>query len=128
MSDGYRLIWAASTLALLMARFFPFELIPLISCPLKTFTYVPCPACGMTRAFMHFVRGDFQVALRVSPLGTLLACAAVAVTIYGALRFTIVRRGWEMKLTRMEATIARIGVVAAVLINWVYLIVSGVAA
>ncbi len=32
-------------------------------CPMLEATGVPCPGCGATRAFVHFVNGDFAGAL-----------------------------------------------------------------
>ncbi|MBR0576835.1 DUF2752 domain-containing protein [Proteiniclasticum sp. BAD-10] len=29
---------------------------------------IPCPSCGMTRAFLHFLQGDLQEAFRFHPL------------------------------------------------------------
>ena len=33
-------------------------------CPFRGITGLPCPACGMTRAGLLFLRGDFQGAFR----------------------------------------------------------------
>ena len=39
----------------------------------------PCPGCGMTTSFAHFVRGQWQQSLRANPAGWLLAitCAGL---------------------------------------------------
>ena len=37
-------------------------------CFIKSVFGVPCPACGMTRAWMSFVRGDFAGAFMFHPL------------------------------------------------------------
>lgn len=45
---------------------------------------LPCPSCGMTTSFAHFVRGNFLASLYVQPMGTVLAALA-ALTFWGAL-------------------------------------------
>ncbi len=37
----------------------------------------PCPGCGMTTCFSHFVRGEFVAAARANPAGLLLAVLCV---------------------------------------------------
>jgi len=43
-----------------------FQNIPL--CPLKFWTGIPCPLCGMTRAFASISHGDFIAAVGYHPL------------------------------------------------------------
>jgi hypothetical protein len=38
-------------------------------CPIRHFTGVPCPTCGMTRAFMALARGDLSAAWQHHALG-----------------------------------------------------------
>ena len=42
-------------------------------CTFRTLFSKPCPGCGMTTSFSHFVRGDLLTAGRVNPAGLLLA-------------------------------------------------------
>jgi hypothetical protein len=42
-------------------------------CPLRLFTGLPCPGCGMTRAFAHLAKGEWSAAVRDHPLAPLLA-------------------------------------------------------
>lgn len=44
-------------------------------CSIRTLFEIPCPTCGMTTSFAHFVRGDLVGACRVNPAGLLVACA-----------------------------------------------------
>ncbi|KAF1300172.1 MULTISPECIES: DUF2752 domain-containing protein [Enterococcus] len=48
-------------------------------CFFKAITGLPCPGCGMTRAFLHFFSGDFTGAFYYHPLFWLVAL------IFGAL-------------------------------------------
>lgn len=113
---------SVSAVLLLLARFFPFETRPVFFCPLRTLSGVPCPGCGMTRAFVRVTHGDLPAALHVSPLGTLLAIAASALVVYTALRLTVLRRGVELHVRGW-----RWGLIGAVAANWVYLLVTGAA-
>lgn len=36
-------------------------------CPLKAFTGISCPACGLTRATIHLVTGNFKEAMLLNP-------------------------------------------------------------
>jgi hypothetical protein len=38
---------------------------------------IPCPGCGLTRAFAHLAKGDWAAALAAHPLGPLLAAEIV---------------------------------------------------
>jgi hypothetical protein len=40
---------------------------------------LPCPSCGMTTSWAHFVRGQWSAALRANVGGTVLAAVAVVV-------------------------------------------------
>jgi len=31
-----------------------------IGCPIRRITHIPCPACGMNRAFLSFIKGDLH--------------------------------------------------------------------
>jgi hypothetical protein len=37
-------------------------------CPFRLFFGIPCPGCGMTRAFFAFFRGDFSGMMQAHPL------------------------------------------------------------
>ncbi|MBE9118606.1 DUF2752 domain-containing protein [Lusitaniella coriacea LEGE 07157] len=41
-------------------------------CPLRTFTGIPCPGCGMTRSFLAIARGDFSGAIAYNLFGPIL--------------------------------------------------------
>jgi hypothetical protein len=42
-------------------------------CPLRRFTGLPCPGCGMTRAFAHLAKGEWTAAVHDHPLAPALA-------------------------------------------------------
>jgi hypothetical protein len=127
-SEGSTVVWLAAAALLVVARMYPFDRFPLVSCPLKSMTGIPCPTCGMTRAFVRITHGQWATAFHVSPLGALLALASVGVAIYGLLRLTVWRRPFELQLTPTESRVLRGVVVSAFVLNWMYLVVSGAAA
>jgi hypothetical protein len=45
----------------------------LAECQFERQTGVPCPTCGMTTSFAHFVRGDVHKSFYVQPMGMVLA-------------------------------------------------------
>ena len=61
----YRLeIGAIAIVAVLYFSFF----IAGITCPLKFVTGISCPGCGMSRAVMNAVKGDFSAAFSYHPM------------------------------------------------------------
>jgi len=68
-------VWAVLALPLVV----PFQ------CPSARINHMPCPGCGMTRACMFFLHGDFGASFAMHPLAvpTALAQGAFAVaTLY----------------------------------------------
>lgn len=55
------------------------EQLGLAPCSFKSLTRLPCPSCGMTTSFSHFVRGQWLRSLRASTTAFVLAlvCAAM---------------------------------------------------
>jgi hypothetical protein len=41
-------------------------------CPMATFLHVPCPGCGMTRATLAALHGDFAASFHFHPLAVIL--------------------------------------------------------
>lgn len=46
--------------------------IPFLVCPLRHWTGIPCPTCGMTRSFMAIARGNLSQALAEHLFGPIL--------------------------------------------------------
>ncbi len=42
-------------------------------CLFRRLTGIPCPGCGLTRAFAHLAKGEWRAALRDHPLAPLIA-------------------------------------------------------
>lgn len=70
--------WAATGLAALagfalMHVWVPAEGRENALCLLRRLTGIPCPGCGMTRAFAHLAKGEWSAALAAHPCAPLLA-------------------------------------------------------
>jgi Protein of unknown function (DUF2752) len=48
-------------------------------CFVRRLTGIPCPGCGMSRAFAHLAKGEWAAAARDHPLAYLLAAEAALV-------------------------------------------------
>lgn len=51
-----------------------------IGCLIKTLFGIPCPGCGMTRAWLALLRGDFSAAFRWHPLFWLAPVLALLIS------------------------------------------------
>ncbi len=95
-------------------------------CRFHELTGWPCATCGITRGLVALGRGEWRHALRANPLlvsGTLalLGYAAVAAVLW-VLRLPRPRIGLATRGARLAALLA---VVAAVLVNWAFLLADG---
>ncbi len=93
-------------------------------CGLLVVTGQPCPTCGMTTAYAHFVRGQWGRALWVQPAGFVLALAtAAAVPVAG---WALVRGRWPRPINRtIEPTWVFVGFLALMLAGWAFKMVAG---
>jgi hypothetical protein len=46
-------------------------------CLSRRLFHLPCPACGLTRAFAHLAKGEWRAAVTLHPLAPVLALEAV---------------------------------------------------
>lgn len=72
-------------------------------CQFLARTKIPCPSCGMTTSFSHFVRGNVLASIHVQPMGTLLAIGA-GLTFWGGLYVAVTGRPMHRLLRRFPAT------------------------
>ena len=57
-----------------------------LTCPLRRFTGVPCPLCGMTTAAAALAGGDLGASLAANPFLLVLALGTLAMTVLMAAR------------------------------------------
>lgn len=112
--------------ALIAAAVFPFHRLPSL-CGFKNVTGHPCVACGMTRSWVHMIHGRVEAALIQNPVGSALFAATAVALVYLA-----ARRLWRVPAVRLrtsppEALAIRITIGTALIINWAYVWLSGVA-
>lgn len=93
-------------------------------CNFKLWTGFPCPSCGSTRALGCLAHLDLAGAFAMNPLAT-LAAAAVALWALLDLILLPARRSLSLGLNpSWTKPLLRLAV-AAVAVNWVYLIAAG---
>lgn len=56
--------------------------VSLWSCPIRHFTGVPCPTCGMTRSFLALARGDWSAAISYHAFGPVLVGLLLLIVIH----------------------------------------------
>lgn len=61
-------------------------------CGMLVMTGLPCPTCGMTTAFAHFVRGQFLRSFAVQPAGFVLAGGTVGLGVVAGV--ALIRGRW----------------------------------
>jgi hypothetical protein len=113
---------AIAGLSFLVARFAPvLGLFP--ACPFQAALELPCASCGMTRAFVALAHGDVAASVAASPFGALLAAAAWSFAGLALVR-PVVGFRWP-ELAPRAARAAAIAGIAALLLNWGWLVVAG---
>jgi hypothetical protein len=87
-------------------------------CPLKSATGLPCPGCGLTRASVALLRGDFATSFSLHAFAPILLCGVAAVAV-AALLPAARREAFAGLVARFERrTRASYLVVAALLLYW----------
>jgi hypothetical protein len=98
--------------------------LPINFCMFKRLTGWPCPTCGGTRTLGRLFALDVWGALTMNPLAALGALALLA---WGVADLALLARGRSLAVSvspRMASAL-RVGLAAAVALNWAYLIVAG---
>jgi hypothetical protein len=98
--------------------------LPIAVCLFHAITGLPCMTCGATRALGQLAVGDVRGALAMNPLATL---GAFAILPWGVGDIALMPRGRALSLevAPSAARALRVMAVAAVLVNWGYLIAVG---
>ena len=86
-------------------------------CSLRLLCGIPCPSCGMTTSFAHFVRGQFLASFRANPAGLLLA-AVCAVQVPWGLASVIRGRLLGMENPSETVFAVIVALIIAISVNW----------
>jgi hypothetical protein len=120
----HELIWLSVSLGSLALAVGWFALgLPWPHCAFHDLTGLPCLTCGATRSTIEFFHGSFATAWSWNPLMFVLLCALSG---YDAYAFTVI----ALRAPRLRVAITadatkryvRVLVIAAVALNWIYLI------
>lgn len=91
-------------------------------CLSRRLLHIPCPGCGLTRAFAHLAKGEWAAAFVLHPLAPVLALEAIL----GWLAWGVAlarRRAFRLP-ARFEAALA-LGHVVALCAVWVVRLATG---
>ena len=96
-----------------------------IPCLFRTIAQIPCPSCGMTRAWEALGRLEFALAFRMHPL---LAAGYFALWLYVPYALGACLGLWprlEIRCSPRQARLLRLGTIASMAMTWTYLIWDG---
>jgi uncharacterized protein DUF2752 len=120
----HELLWLAVSLgSVAVAALWMGMGLPWPHCTFHDLTGLPCLTCGATRAAVHFFHGNFLRALEWNPLAFAALCAVSVFDIYAAL--ALVTRAPRLRIAQLkssEKNWMRVVVVAALILNWCYLL------
>jgi len=120
----HELIWLSVSVASLgLAATWLALGLPWPRCLFHDLTGRPCLTCGMTRSAIQFFHGHFLAALKWNPLVFAVLCGVTAFDLYAF--FALVTRAPRLRIifwTASEKKFARIIVITALALNWVYLL------
>ena len=91
------------------------------SCPLRSYTGIPCLSCGATRSAVLI--GEFELfeALKMNPLFTLLVIAGVLWGLFSLL-MTLLNIDGKFERPGLSREKSRLIILSLLVSNWIYLI------
>jgi hypothetical protein len=119
----HELIWLSVSLSsVTVAAIWLAMGLPWPICVFHQLTGLPCMTCGMTRCAIEFFHGHFFAALKWNPLVFAFLCGVTAFDLYAFV--VLVTRAPRLRIAfrQVEKKSARVVVVAALALNWVYLL------
>ena len=116
---------ALIALAMPVVRLFNLDNLGITFCYFKATTGKPCFTCGSTRAFGYLAKFDLASAFAVQPLVTAAVLFVLAWGLIDALLMTRAKRT-SVVLEGRALRVASISLAGLAVLNWVYLIATGV--
>jgi hypothetical protein len=120
----HELIWLSVSLASLgLAAAWLTIGLPWPRCIFHEITSLPCVTCGMTRCGIQFFHAHFLAALKWNPLVFMALCSVTAFDLYAFA--TLAMRGPRLRIcfyNQTAKTFVRGAVIAALVLNWIYLL------
>jgi hypothetical protein len=120
----HELIWLTVSLgSLALAAAWLAVGLPWPRCAFHEITGLPCFTCGMTRCGIQFFQAHFLAALKWNPLVFTALCGLTAFDLYAFGK--LAARGPRLRIyfcTQTAKTFARIAVISALVLNWIYLL------
>ena len=120
----HELIWLGVSLASLgLAAAWLTIGLPWPRCIFHEITSLPCVTCGMTRCGIQFFHAHFLAALKWNPLVFMALCSVTAFDLYAFA--TLATRGPRLRIcfyNQAAKTFVRGAVIAALVLNWIYLL------
>jgi hypothetical protein len=119
----HELIWlSVSVVSLTSAALWLALGLPWPVCVFHQLTGLPCLTCGMTRCGIEFFHGHFLAALKWNPLIFALLWGVIAFDLYALAAVALRRPRLRMLFRKTEKKYARGVLVAALALNWFYLV------
>jgi hypothetical protein len=92
---------------------------PVKLCLTAVALHLPCPGCGMTRATLALLRGDFARAVAIHPLAPAIAPFVTGLLVVQAIAY--VRTGQGLGTARVPRAIEQLGAALVILLFGVWL-------
>ena len=93
-------------------------------CLIKHFTNIPCPSCGTTRSIFSLYNGNFINALRINPLGLLVAAIMVLAPLWILIDVVTKRKTLFELYKKIETYLNKpqysIPLILLVIANWIW--------
>lgn len=115
------LLWLVAAASAVALKPLWLEIAPRLGpCVFRSLTGIQCPTCGTTRAATAILDGDFLTALAANPLAAAVGLAFIVGAPLAALWATV---RWPVPVLSPTAwRWIRVGMVALITVNWLYLI------
>jgi hypothetical protein len=97
----------------------------LLFCPFKLITGVPCLLCGMVRSLISFTHFRFLEAFWFNPIACLLYTSLSLYLLYVCISVSLRSPSIRIHLSKGEVFWMKATGVAAVGLNWIYLVLVG---